>query len=72
MFRITNISNNPLPLSDGTRIAPGDSRKVETVEKREKDYEKRNWLSIFEEEVKESKPAEPTAVKPTDKPEVKK
>lgn len=63
MFIVTNISNNPLPLTDGKGLAPGDRRKLETVEKLEKNYESRGWLSIYEEK-EESKPAEHAPVKP--------
>ena len=56
-FNVTNLSNNPLPLSDGKRIAPGESRKLETVGDREQNYASRNWLSIVEDAKEEPKTA---------------
>jgi hypothetical protein len=55
MFELTNVSNNPLPLSDGKSLAPGDSRKMKTVGDREPDYQDRGWLQITEEKKEEGK-----------------
>ena len=46
MFEVKNISTNPLPLSDGKMIAPGDTRKLKEVSKREEEFQSRGWLSI--------------------------
>jgi hypothetical protein len=62
MFEVTNMSNNPLQLSDGKSLAPGASRKLKTVGDRERNYGSRGWLTIIEEE-KEPKPAEKTEAK---------
>lgn len=59
MFKITNISNNPLPLTNG-RIAPGETESVKAVGERERSYEKRGWLRVIEVQ-KESKPVPPPA-----------
>lgn len=56
MFEITNVSNNPLTLSDGKGLAPGDSRKFKAVGDREKKYQSRGWLTIIEEK-KDEKPS---------------
>lgn len=63
MFVVSNVSNNPLPLSDGLRLAPGDSRKLKNLGDKEKKYESLNFLSIYEEKRDEPKPAEKTEVK---------
>ncbi len=49
MFIVSNVSNNPLQLSDGTMLAAGKQRKLENVEKHDKDYQTRGWLAIIEE-----------------------
>lgn len=53
MVEITNISTNPLPLSDGKFLAPGDSRKVKEVGESERNYEERGWLTIIDEKKEE-------------------
>ena len=62
-FNIGNLSNNPLSLSDGKSIAPGESRKLEAVGDREKDYASRNWLSIVEDNKEDPKQSDKTEVK---------
>lgn len=53
MFSITNLSNNPLTLTDGTMLAAGASRKAKSVSDAEKNFEQRGWLSIIEEKPEE-------------------
>lgn len=55
MFVVTNLSNNPLSLSDGKLIASGESRNLKTVGESERKFETRGWLSIFEEAKDEAK-----------------
>ncbi len=55
MFVVTNLSNNPLLLSDGKAIAAHDSRKVKEVSDRDRKFEARGWLSIIEEVKEEAK-----------------
>lgn len=54
MFIVTNLSSNPLVLSDSKSLASGDNRKMKTVGGTERKFESRGWLSIIE-EVKEEK-----------------
>ena len=49
MFVVRNLSNNPLPLSDGKMLAFGRDRKLDAVGDAERKYEARGWLSIIEE-----------------------
>lgn len=58
MFEVTNLSNNPLQLSDGKLITPGATKKLKQINDRDRDFQERGWLQILEE-----KPAEKT---PTD------
>lgn len=53
MFEVTNLSNNPLQLSDGKLITPGATKKLKQINDRDKNFQKRGWLQIIEE-----KPAE--------------
>ena len=66
-FRIQNLTNNPLQMSDGRMLPPFGADKaivkVAEIGKREKDYEKRGWVATFEE--KEDVPTEvPPVVEP--------
>lgn len=56
-FLVINRTNNPLPLTGGTRLAPGESRKLNTVGDAERKHEARGWFSIIEEK-EEPKPAD--------------
>lgn len=56
MFEVTNLSTNPLQLSDGKRIAPGATRQIKNPNDREVDYESRGWLRILD--LKEGKKEE--------------
>lgn len=59
MFKITNISNNPLVLQTG-RVAPGATVSVTSVTDRERGFEARGWLRILKEkEVEPAKEPEP-------------
>lgn len=62
-YEVINNSLNPLQMSDGAMLAPvgakGSKRVMEAVDKRDKSYEERGWISIIEKE--ESKPAETAA-----------
>lgn len=49
MFEVTNLSNNPLPMSDGKSLAPGQSRKQKNISDKEAVYVSRNWLRVIEE-----------------------
>lgn len=56
MFEITNISNNPLPMSDGKNLAPGDSRKLKALGDRENKFASRGFLRVIEEKKDDVKP----------------
>lgn len=58
MFEVTNLSANPLQLSDRKRIAPGDTRQMKSPSDREIDYESRGWLRILDLNPKKDEPAE--------------
>lgn len=49
MFIVSNVSHNPLLLSDGTMLAAGKQRKLENVGQRDKNYQRNGWLAIIEE-----------------------
>lgn len=61
-FEVINNSNNALQLSDGKILAPvgadGSKRELQEVSSRDKNFEKRGWISIIEKE--EPKQAAPT------------
>ncbi len=72
-FIVSNLSQNALLLSDGKMLASGDKRTFDTVTKTEKNFEKRGWLQVIEEQPKEDAPtvaAQPVA-EATPKTEVK-
>lgn len=48
MFTVTNLSNNPLTLSDGKVLESKATRDVATVNDRMRGFESRRWLSIVE------------------------
>ena len=48
MFKITNLSANPLTLSDGKLLAPGQSRDLASTNDRDRGYERHGWLRILE------------------------
>ena len=48
MFEVTNLSNNPLPMSDGKSIAPGATRKQKNITDKDAIYVSRNWLQVVE------------------------
>jgi hypothetical protein len=54
MFVVSNLSNNALKLSDGKMLAAGDSRKLKKIDDLEAKYVSRNWISVIEEEKKDS------------------
>ena len=60
-YDVINNSPNPLQLSDGTMLAPvgakGSKRVLETIDRRDKSYVERGWVSIFEKLEKEDAPA---------------
>lgn len=59
MFIVSNVSHNPLLLSDGTMLAAGKQRKLENVGQRDKDYRTNGWLAIIEEKEETSATAPP-------------
>lgn len=69
--QVTNLSQNPLLLSDGKMIASGDRRGLDAVSKRERDFEKRGWLQIIEDEPKEAEAIAAPAAAAAAKTEVK-
>jgi hypothetical protein len=63
MFKIKNLSNNPLSLTVG-RIVPSGTVQRESVGDKERKYERRGWLRIFDET-----PAKEPASEPAPTPE---
>jgi hypothetical protein len=61
MFEVTNLSKNPLPLSDRSRLAPGKTGQLKILGQRERNYETRGWVSIRE--VKTAAAAKPAPAK---------
>jgi len=55
MFEVTNLSNNPLPLSDKKTLAPGETRKLKNITDTEAKYVSRNWLQVVELKKEEDK-----------------
>lgn len=58
MFEVTNLSNNPLQLSDGKFITPGQSKKLKQINDRDRDFQERGWLQILENKPAEKMPAD--------------
>lgn len=74
-FQIMNVSQNPLLLSDGKMLAPvgadGSRRVLDTIDKTDKDFEKRGWITIFEEQPKEIESSAAQSSQPIAKLDVK-
>lgn len=69
-FRVTNMSNNPLPVG-GRMLASGESRKVNNLSEQEMDFRERRWLTAIEEEGAKTEtlpPAQPPIEKPQTEP----
>jgi hypothetical protein len=49
MLNVTNLSNNPLLLTDDTMLAAGESRELKALGDREREYSRRGWLNVIEE-----------------------
>ena len=65
MVTITNISANPLLISDGKYLASGDSRHVETANDRDRKFQTRDWLMITDDEPAAAPAAPPAPPKST-------
>jgi hypothetical protein len=48
VFKVTNISTNPLRLSSGQNLASRATVDLQEVTERERGFESRNWLRIIE------------------------
>lgn len=62
MLNVTNISNNPLQMTDETILAAGESGKLKSLGEREQTYQSRGWLRVIE-DVKPDAAAESTGGK---------
>ncbi|HQU86356.1 MAG TPA: hypothetical protein PKY59_24720 [Pyrinomonadaceae bacterium] len=58
MFEVTNLSNNPLQLSDGKIITPGATKKLKQINDRDQEFQRRGWLQVIEEKPAEKSPNE--------------
>lgn len=48
MFKVTNVSNMPLTISDGKLLAPGETRKIAKPNDRDRGLAGKGWLMIKE------------------------
>lgn len=48
MFTVTNLSNNPLMISDGKVLVAKATRDVASCNERMRAFEQRGWLTIVE------------------------